>query len=80
MKNCCFNWLNLQKNCDIKERINLFKESQFISQNQEYTQSGKENVTKWIKTGIAKKLTEDYALVFVMMSLNLNQSLLNVII
>lgn len=32
-----------------KERISLFKESQFISQNQAHIRYGKGNVTKWVK-------------------------------
>ena len=38
-----------------KERISLFKESQFISQNQAHIRYGKGNVTKWVKAGIVKK-------------------------
>ena len=38
-----------------KERFSLFKESQFISQNQAHIRYGKGNVTKWVKAGIVKK-------------------------
>ena len=38
-----------------EERINSFKESQFISQNQAHIRYGKGNVTKWVKAGIVKK-------------------------
>lgn len=45
----------MQNIWDVKKRICLFKESQFISQNQAYIQYGKGNVTKWVKAGIMKK-------------------------
>ncbi|MFS2722199.1 hypothetical protein AAH081_04140 [Bacteroides thetaiotaomicron] len=38
-----------------KERINFFKESQFISQNHAHIRYGKGNVTKWVKAGIVKR-------------------------
>ena len=38
-----------------EERINSFKESQFISQNQAHIRYGKGNVTKWVKAGIVNK-------------------------
>lgn len=38
-----------------EERINSFKESQFISQNQAHIRYGKGNVTKWVKAGIVKR-------------------------
>lgn len=39
----------------IEERINSFKESQFISQSQAHLRYGKGNVTKWVEAGIVKR-------------------------
>lgn len=38
-----------------KERIELFKEPKFISQNKAYVSYGKGNVAKWVKSGIVKR-------------------------
>ncbi|MDC2014620.1 hypothetical protein ABH007_19855 [Bacteroides thetaiotaomicron] len=38
-----------------KERIELFKEPKFVSQNKAHILYGKGNVTKWVKAGIVKR-------------------------